>query len=51
MNNPPFGLRPRALKALLRANLEQGAKHRVETCKKAFVFLAGAYSPIYRIRE
>ena len=35
----------------LRANLELGAKHPVETCNEDFSSFAGAYSRIYRIRE
>ncbi len=39
------------LRSPLRASLEQGVKHRVETCMKANSFLAGADSRILRIRE
>jgi hypothetical protein len=35
----------------LRANLEPGAKHPVETCNESFSLFAGAYSRIQRIRE
>jgi hypothetical protein len=29
----------------------QGVKHRVEACKKTYLFLAGGYSRSYKIRE
>ncbi len=35
MNYPPFGLRLRPYRPPLRVSPEQGAKHRVEACKKA----------------
>ena len=47
----PTGFDSDHLRSPLRANLEQGVKHRVETCMKANSFLAGADSRIPRIRE
>ena len=52
MNNPPYGpFDFDHLRSPLRASLEQGVKHRVETCMKVNSFLAGADSGILRIRE
>jgi hypothetical protein len=64
MNNPPCGPFDRLTvpslprdfdsgpsRPPLRAGLEQGAKHRVETCTEETIFLAGAYSRGYQLRE
>jgi len=51
MNNPPFGFDSGLFRPSLRASLERGVKHRVETYQKANGFLVGAYSRIPRIRE
>ena len=63
-NNPPYGPFDKLMvlslskdfdcgffKPPLRVSLEQGVKHRVETCMKANSFLAGADSRIPGIRE